>query len=154
MAQWIGFTNQKLYQCQLLLTEREKAAGNPVLSSALESGALHLLHDAWLSYLQELGEMVKFREPVLSLADLLSRSPLVTGEMRELEHLAENGFSWVAQFLAAVADLNRQAVVKTQAPAADNLLISTRDESDSQIPFWWRSLSAIIDNQRENRQES
>ncbi|WP_430462057.1 DUF6586 family protein [Thalassolituus sp. LLYu03] len=154
MAQWIGFTNQKLYQCRLLLSERDKVVDNKVLAKALEEGALHLLHDAWLSYLQELGEMVTFREPVSSLSDLLGRASMITGEMRELSQLADNGFSWLAQMLSAVDALNRQPMPKVQATDAMQLLVVAEEVSESQVSDWWRDLSRLIERQRENRQES
>lgn len=155
MAQWIGFTNQKLYQTRLLLSQWQQAGDEPVLAKALEEGALHLLHDAWLSYLQELGEMVAFREPVASLAELLEKTPLITGEMRELAQLAENGFSWLAQMLSAVTALNRQEILKVQAPAAATSLIAVA-AADTRTPVleWFTQLSRVIDAQRENRQES
>ncbi|MCA6063144.1 DUF6586 family protein [Thalassolituus marinus] len=154
MSQWIGFTNQKLYQCRLLLAQRSAADGGALIK-ALEEGATHLLHDAWLSYLQELGEMVAYRQPVSSLEQLMTSCPLPTGEMRELAQLAENSFSWLAQMLNGIAALSRPDTVRQQAASNGIGLISLTDTSDStQVDDWFRSLQGLIDLQRENRQES
>merc|ERR1712169_40378 len=71
------------------------------LMSALEESALYQLHDAWLSYLQELGDMVAYRQPVQSLQELVGQVNLITGEMRELMQLQDNAFSWLSQMLKA-----------------------------------------------------
>ena len=153
MSQWIGFTNQKLYQCRLLLAQREQAA-DAVLSRALEESALYQLTDAWRSYLQELGDMVSFREPVTSLQDLLQRAPMVTGEMRELSQLADKPFSWLTQMLAAVPAQQQPDAVKAAVTAQPGRISLAQESSSSPVIQWWQELSRLIDAQRENRQES
>ncbi len=154
MSQWIGFTNQKLYQCRLLLAQREQAS-DVVLSRALEESALYQLADAWRSYLQELGDMVSFRESVTSLQDLLQRTPMVTGEMRELSQLADKPFSWLTQMLAAVPAQQQPDAVQTPVRAQPGCISMAQESSPSSpVSQWWQELSRLIDAQRENRQES
>ncbi len=159
MSQWIGFTNQKLYQCRLLLAQlAEVQSAPPVLQQALEESALYQLRDAWLSYLAELGDMVAYRQPVRSLAELLQHAPMTTGEMRELQQLADDGFSWLAQMLAAAdaqtrpAGLNQPAqVVQTMDAPVKIALVET---PESPVAGWLLDLTRLIDGQRANRQES
>lgn len=154
MSQWIGFTNQKLYQCRLLLAQRDKTE-DASLARAAEEGAIHLLNDAWLSYLQELGDMVAFRQPVNSLTELMAQCRMTTGEMRELTQLADNSYSWLAQFLLAVPALNRPDAVRPSAPADGGLIAVSMDTGpDTQVDDWYRELQGLIDRQRENRQET
>ncbi|MAD46871.1 MAG: hypothetical protein CMI02_11110 [Oceanospirillaceae bacterium] len=153
MSQWIGFTNKKLYQCRLLLAEYAQC-DDPSLADALEEGGLYQLHDAWLSYLQELGDMVAFREPVSSLQDLLQRVSLVTGEMRELTQLADDPFSWLSQMLKAVAALRQPSAVRPAQSSDAQSIALTAESTESPVVRWWAAMTALIDVQRENRQES
>ena len=158
MSQWIGFTNKKLYQSRLLLSEFAQCE-QKALMSALEESALYQLHDAWLSYLQELGDMVAYRQPVQSLQELVGQVNLITGEMRELMQLQANAFSWLSQMLKAVEDLRYpDAARPVQQAGAQNGGVQTislvQETTESQVAAWWQALSALIDTQRENRQES
>ena len=154
MSQWIGFTNQKLYQCRLLLAQREQAS-DASLAKALEESALYQLHDAWRSYLQELADMVSLRDTVTSLPDLLQRAPLVTGEMNELRQLTGNSFSWLAQMLSAVSALQQPGVNRPRSAAEAVTLISIADDSSATpVNSWLKDLTRLIEGQRENRQES
>ncbi|MCA6058213.1 MULTISPECIES: DUF6586 family protein [unclassified Thalassolituus] len=159
MSQWIGFTNQKLYQCRLLLEQlAAQQSAAPALKQALEESALYQLRDAWLSYLAELGDMVAYRQPVRSLESLLQNAPLTTGEMRELQHLAENGFSWLAQMLAAADAQGRPSGMNQPAAAVQTVeaqgriaLVAT---PHSPVAGWLQDLTRLIEDQRANRQES
>jgi len=155
MSSWIGFTNQKLYQCRLLL-DAYRACQQPALASALDESALYQLHDAWLSYLHELADMVSFRESVTSLQDLTEKVNLVTGEMRELQQLADDAFSWLSQMLKAVGALKRPDTPQVVSAAADTpqTISLTAEITESQVGRWWSALNSVIDAQRENRQES
>lgn len=101
MSHWLRQTNQKLYQCRLL-QEQQRQCGERVLQQALQESALYQLRDAWLCYLHELAEAASYRQPFSSLEQLLQQMPLVTGEVRELQQLAADPFSWLAQLLLAV----------------------------------------------------
>lgn len=156
MSQWIGFTNQKLYQCRLLLEQlAAQQSAAPALQQTLEESALYQLRDAWLSYLAELGDMVAYRQPISSLSALLQHAPLTTGEMRELQQLVDNGFSWLAQMLAAADAQGRpstlhQPAAQQQVPARIALAVS----SSSPVVAWLQDLTCLIETQRANRQES
>ncbi len=158
MSQWIGFTNQKLYQCRLLLEQLTAQQPAPAaLQQALEESALYQLRDAWLSYLAELGEMVAYRQPVHSLESLLQNTPMTTGEMRELQQLAGNGFSWLAQMLAAT-DAQGRPTGLNQPSAVPAVEVSGRialtAAPQSLVSGWLQNLTCLIEDQRANRQES
>lgn len=159
MSQWIGFTNQKLYQCRLLLEQLASLQSAPAaLQQALEESALYQLRDAWLSYLAELGDMVAYRQPVRSLAELQQQAAMTTGEMRELQQLADNGFSWLAQMLAA-AEAQGHPAGQSQPAATVQVMdipgrIALVATPQSPVAWWLQNLTRLIDGQRANRQES
>ncbi|WP_419811219.1 DUF6586 family protein [Bacterioplanoides sp.] len=155
MASWLSFTNHKLYQSRLLLQQAEQTSNPVVLQQALHDSALYLLRDAYQSYLHELAELANFRQPFTSLHELLSLTPLITGEMREFEQLENDSFSWLSAMLTACvaagnADALDSQVPRTVQPGMINLL----DTSEPQTAYWHGQLSQLIDLQRENRQES
>ena len=155
MSQWLGFTNQKLYQARLLLDQRGRANAPAALNQALEQSALYQLYDAYVSYLNELADIAGHRQPVDSLESLLAATPLVIGEMTEIRVLRQDSFSWLTAFLSAVAAQAQPvtvAPVQIQEPAG-NLIASVRDTSDD-ARDWWQALSDLIDSQRQNRRES
>ena len=153
MASWLSFTNHKLYQCRLLLQQAEQAEPQ-ALAGAMKDSALYLLRDAYISYLHELAELATYRQPVESLAQLLQQTPLVTGEMRELEHLESNSFSWLRQFLNAVDAVARVDNAVVPVTPVQPGMISLVDNSEPDISTWHAQLTQLIDLQRENRQES
>jgi hypothetical protein len=78
--------------------------------------------------------------------------------MRELQQLADDGFSWLAQMLAAAdaqtrpAGLNQPAqVVQTMDAPVKIALVAT---PESPVAGWLLDLNRLIDGQRANRQES
>ena len=177
MSHWLRQTNQKLYQCRLL-QEQQRQCGEPVLQQALQESALYQLRDAWLCYLHELAEAASYRQPFSSLEQLLQQMPLVTGEVRELQQLAADPFSWLAQLLLAV---ERQMLPPASAAAGhhrhrhdDHEHDHDHDEDDAAAPpaqridlipltaaepvidvaGWSRQLERLIDAQRANRHES
>lgn len=158
MASWLSFTNHKLYQSRLLCQQAGLKPEPAALADALSDAALHILHDAYLSYLHELAELATYRQPVSSLAELLQETPLVTGEMRELQHLEEDSFSWLAAMLSAVSALSSADRAGRQSAQAVELssssMINLIDQSDADVTVWHGRLSQLIDLQRENRQES
>lgn len=154
MASWLSFTNHKLYQCRLLLQQAQKTTEPVVLKDALQDSALYLLRDAYVSYLHELAELATYRKPVESLAQLLQATPLVTGEMRELEHLENDSFSWLRQFLNAVAAVAQPDNISVPVTPVQPGMISLVDNSTPDIALWHERLTQLIDLQRENRQES
>jgi hypothetical protein len=162
LSKWIGFTNQKLYQVRLLLEQRERLDGPEALLDGLEQGAQYLLYDAYVSYLNELAEMANYRQPVATLEDLLAHTPLVTGEMKEIQFLRADSFSWLTAMLKAVAEQaqptsSRTIEVDTFDPfgdAASLNSITLLQDNASPASKWLSQLSDLIDAQRENRQES
>ncbi|WP_420591547.1 DUF6586 family protein [Bacterioplanoides sp.] len=154
MASWLSFTNHKLYQCRLLLQQAQQTTEPVVLKDALQDSALYLLRDAYVSYLHELAELATYRQPVESLAQLLQVTPLVTGEMRELEHLENDSFSWLRQFLNAVAAVAQPDNISVPVTPVQPGMISLVDNSTPDIALWHERLTQLIDLQRENRQES
>ena len=154
MASWLSFTNHKLYQCRLLLQQAQQTTEPVVLKDALQDSALYLLRDAYVSYLHELAELATYRQPVESLAQLLQATPLVTGEMRELEHLENDSFSWLRQFLNAVAAVAQPDNISVPVTPVQPGMISLVDNSTPDIALWHERLTQLIDLQRENRQES
>ncbi|KZZ43332.1 MAG: hypothetical protein MK185_07575 [Saccharospirillaceae bacterium] len=153
MASWLSFTNHKLYQCRLLLQQAQQTTEPVVLKDALQDSALHLLHDAYLSYLHELAELATYRQSVESLAQLLQVTPLVTGEMLELEHLEKDSFSWLRQFLNAVDAVAQPNNISVPVTPVQPGMISLVDNSTPDISLWYERLTQLIDLQRENRQE-
>jgi len=155
MSNWLGFTNQKLYQASLLLDELERGHGPAAMRTALEESALYQMYDAWVSYLNELAGLAGYRQTVDSLEAMLNDVPLVTGEMTELRILREDSYSWLVAFLNTVAS---QAHPPQPAQASDAIsglsLIAVADTAGADVRGWWQSLSDLIDSQRQNRQES
>lgn len=161
MSEWLGFTNQKLYQARLLLDASRRESGadvsGPAMKSGLETGGLYLLHDAYVSYLNELAVLATYRGEVHSLKSLLDKTPLVTGEMTELRILEEEPTSWLSAFLRETEAHGRpgNGASRQAGGMATNLIALANDSSaDHQLLSWWQSLSDLIDSQRENRQES
>ena len=156
MSQWLGFTNQKLYQARLLLDKSAQEEGPTALNDALEQGGLYLLYDAYVSYLNEVATVAHCPTPVESLDALLTNTPLVTGEMTELRVLFDDSYSWLTAMLRAISD---QAQPGSSSPSVmpvkpSGNLIAASSEPTSNARQWWQSLSDLIDSQRENRQES
>jgi len=154
MASWLSFTNHKLYQSRLLMQQAQQSADQGVLAEALNDSALYLLRDAYISYLHELAEIATYRLPVQSLTQLLEVTPLVTGEMRELQQLENDSFSWLYQFLRAVEAVGRVENIVVPVTTVQPGMIAVQDESAPDLSHWHQSLVQLIDLQRENRQES
>lgn len=155
MSQWLGFTNQKLYQARLLLDERRKQSSNPVMVSAMTEGALYLMYDAWVSYLNELAGPAGVKQSVDSFERLLQITPLVTGEMTELKNLRDETDSWLSIMLAMVADQAQPSSAQSGASAqAVQLIAVSRPTATADARDLWQALSDLIDSQRQNRQES
>jgi len=154
MASWLSFTNHKLYQCRLLLQQAQQTAEPVTLKDALDDAALYLLRDAYISYLHELAELATYRLPVTSLQQLLEVTPLVTGEMRELQHLEQDSFSWLSAFLKEVVATGQVDNAVTPVTPVQPGMISLVEEAGSDVELWLTQMTQLIDLQRENRQES
>ena len=151
MAQWIGQTNQKLYQARLLVDACDLEANDMALKSALYEGALFQLHLAYDAYLHELAETAQCRVSFSSLSSLVSVTPLVTGEMKELVALSGDNFSWLNQLLSALNTCAQPQSIATPQVQRIGLL---EEVSSAGLRGWYEALSEIIDLQRGNRQES
>lgn len=158
MAEWLGHSNQKLYQARLLIEAHEQAEqsnDSSVLTLALQESVLFQLVLAYQSYLHEIAEIAQCREPFNSLTQLISMVPVATGEMTELNQLEADSFSWLSQMQIAFegcAQKDSKPVVQQRSPS----LIQMQDKTAQSLPLreWFESLSEIIDLQRNNRQES
>lgn len=158
MAEWLGHTNQKLYQARLLienLEQVEQSAAGSVLSLALQESVLFQLSLGYQSYLHEISEIAQCRESFNSLQQLMAFVPVATGEMTELSQLESDGFSWLSQMHLAFEG----CAVKDSRPVLQQRntgMIQVHDTNSKILPLrdWYQALSEIIDLQRNNRQES
>ncbi|HBS42567.1 MAG TPA: hypothetical protein DEA26_07795 [Oceanospirillales bacterium] len=151
MNSWIGHTNQKLYFARLLLEQAE--ADSSVQAQAAGEGALALLGEAWLSYLNELAINASAGSRVTSLAELMAVVPLVTGEITEIKNLSVIPGSWVVEMSAALAGQNQPKAAKAVQDVPSGL-IALRAADGLPLRQWWQAMSDLIDSQRENRQET
>ncbi len=158
MAQWLGHSNQKLYQARLLLDELEglEATASDAFNSALEESVVFQLVLAYQSYLHEVAEIAQYRSAFHSLTELMSLAPVETGEMTELKQLEDDGFSWLAQMLAAFQQCAEKDTLPNQAVHDTSNMIQLHDQTARALPLraWFSALSNLIDLQRNNRQES
>jgi hypothetical protein len=158
MAEWLGHSNQKLYQTRLLIESQEQAeeaAPGSVLSMALQESVLFQLVLSYQSYLHEVAEIAQCRDSFNSLEHLISLVPVATGEMTELNQLELDDFSWLRQMQVAF-DSCAQKDVKPVLKQRNPSIIQLHDKTSQALPLreWYQSLSEIIDLQRNNRQES
>ncbi len=167
MSEWLGVTNNRLYQAKLLLDEAQQVQTDPndylqqCRFQALDIAVLLVMHQAWLAYLQELAAMVSVRSPITSFDHLLDSTALKTGEMQEIQNMLEQP-GWLGEFLAAAQRPNQmyqnQTISKSSLArdaSATNLIASTKHQvEDTGTAYWLRQLTSLIDQQRENRQES
>lgn len=152
---WLSITNLKLYQSQLLL-QQWQGDQLPALQQALLNAALYHLQDAYLAYLHELADAVSYRQTVSSLTDLINAVPLVTGEMKELQALEQDGYSWLAQCLQCIQESHQPMLSKGAVLAIDPVpnRIQAVNDPTADVARWHQSLSDLIDQQRANRHES
>jgi len=159
MAEWLGHSNQKLYQARLLLEGLEGAELDSeaplALISAMQEGVLFQLVLAYQSYLHEIAEVAQCRDEFYSLQQLLDIVSVATGEMTELKQLEADDFSWLSQLQSAFQHCSAKEV-QVVKPQVNPLMIQLQDKTANSLPLreWYQALSAIIDLQRENRQES
>jgi len=155
MANWLGHTNQKLYQARLLLDESSRASGPDALSGALREGGVYLLRDAYISYLNELAELAGVKTTVTSLQQAMDVTGLVIGEMTELKQLEDDPYSWLTEFLRGAEGQNMPAAPAGAVEVTPAGLIPLTNQSQESTPLeWWQSLSDLIDSQRLHRRES
>lgn len=160
MAQWLGQTNQKLYQARLLLDQLEGLADATEASTsayrlALQDSILFQMVLAYQSYLHEIAEIAQCRDDFQSLQQLIQSVPVATGEMTELNQLEIDDFSWLSQLMAAFSSCS--ATENFQLKTVNNpALIQLHETTTNSLPLrdWLNALNAIIDLQRNNRQES
>lgn len=159
MAQWLGHSNQKLYQARLLLDSLDllesSESAQPAMVSGLQESVLFQLVLAYQSYLHEIGEIAQCREEFYSLDQLLGLVSVATGEMTELKQLEDDGFSWLSQLQSAFQNCSAKEPVAIKSQISP-VAIQLQDTTAASMPLrlWFDSLSEIIDLQRNNRQES
>ena len=151
MSDWLGQTNQKLYQARLLIDAGEVPGAVAALASACEEGAIFQLMLAYQAYLHELAEIANCRQEFMSLTELVDLCPVPTGEMTELLQLEMDEFSWLRQLLNGFDACGH--IKKSQA-AMSGVIPLTTQGSGHNVREWYQQLSDIIDLQRMNRQES
>ena len=156
MAEWLGQTNQKLYQARLLIDAYDEQVDGSVLKDALYEGILFQLSLAYNAYLHELAAAVQCHEAFDSLTQLLSVTRLATGEMKELALLQQDSFSWLSQLFNAIESCGQLDKSARLTPASESMQrIDLVSESVNHgVRVWYDSLSGLIDLQRANRQES
>lgn len=150
---WLSITNLKLFQSQLLLQQWQPEQP-PVLQQAIINAALYHVSDAYVAYLHELAEAVAYRQTVLSLDDLMAHVSLITGEMKELQVLEQDGYSWLAQCLQAISECRRPTASSQVVQVREPSLIPVVNDPTSDVVQWQQRLSDLIDMQRANRHES
>ena len=156
MSEWIGHTNQKLYQARLLIEAIEAEPQRP-LTQALEESVLMQLWWAYQSYLHELASLVRCESHFDSLSELVAASSPVLGEMKELQHLESDTFSWLSNLSSALTSVqqpNKSSVMRPAAAGAVQIISTVDDTPSHNLWVWYQALSDLIDLQRENRQES
>lgn len=159
MASWLSHSNQKLYQARLLLDNLQLAESSETTPdafvSALQESVLFQLVLAYQSYLHEIAEIAQCRDDFLSLSQLIELTTVPTGEMKELQKLEGDSFSWLGQLLTSFEGCSAKDPVANKAPL-NPAMIQIHDTTTSSLPLrdWYESLVNIIDLQRDNRQES
>ncbi len=161
MSQWLGQTNQKLYQARLLLDELDSLSQDgvrsvpPAFSLALQDSVLFQLILAYQSYLHEIAEVAQCRDEFQSLHQLIQSVPVATGEMTELDQLEQDDFSWLSQLMSAFSSCSQVEAYQVKSQASSSL-IQMHDKTSNVLPLrdWFEGLTGIIDLQRNNRQES
>lgn len=151
MSEWLGQTNQKLYQARLLIDSGEADGIDSALATACEEGAIFQLVLAYQAYLHELAEIANCRQEFGSLAQLIERTAVPTGEMTELRQLEQDEFSWLSQLFQAFEACSQAK--KSQAVMAGAIPLMNQG-SGVNVRDWHQRLNDIIDLQRLNRQES
>ena len=158
MAEWLGHSNQKLYQARLLLENQEQveqSSTDEVLGMALQESVLFQLVLTYQSYLHEIAEIAQYRDSFNSLQQLIESVPVATGEMTELRQLELDDFSWLRQLQSAFEYCGRKD--NRPMPQPQNAsMIKLHDQTAQSLPLrdWYQALSDMIDRQRNNRQES
>jgi len=157
---WVAQTNQRLYQCQLLLAEAAKhsdGVAGRALATALEDGALVQLVAAYKCYLNELAEAVNHRQFVTDLDALITSATLVTGDMKQFQQLESDDYSWLAELKRGHDGIGLpQAVSQPVVPVTPGLIASSSampSRADS-IAGWMAEFQSMIDVQRDNKRES
>ena len=165
MAQWLSHSNQKLFQARLLLeafesaeqeSEGEREQSAAAMLSALQESVLFQLVLAYQSYLHELAEIAQCREEFFSLSQLLEKVSVATGEMTELKQLEADDFSWLSKLQFAFQQCSEKDILAGAKSQINPQMISLQDTTGNTLPLrdWYQALTAIIELQRDNRQES
>jgi hypothetical protein len=163
MAIGPGLTNQRLYQCRLLLDQSPSMEAS--LHNALVESSAIQLHLAYRCYLNELADAYRVQGPILSLEQLVSRAPVVTSELDVLVHLEATHDSWLGALNGYINSIGWEASVSLPGPdsppdigVASSLIVSDRPSQDvtsfDLVENWYRSLERLIEQQRSLRQES
>lgn len=159
-----GGTNQRLYQCRLLLDQCPSTEAS--LHKALVESSAIQLYLAYRCYLNELADAYRVQGPISRLEELVSRMPVVTSELDFLVHLEAKSDSWLGSLIDYVCSLGWESL-SAQAGAspsssavAGSLIVSDRpqtsaaDMSFDLVRSWYLSLDRLIEQQRSMRQES
>lgn len=151
MSEWLGQTNQHLYQARLLIDATNDQSVRAMVN-ALEDGAVFQLMLAYRSYLNELAYLAQVKDEFMSLADLISKTSVPIGEMRELDQLENDPYSWLSSLLSRFEDCGQPGKASHTNQAGMIQLVQQTPATDLQTLY--QALSDLIDLQRNNRQES
>ena len=157
---WVGQTNQRLYQCRLMLEQVELAV-NHALATALEDGAVLQLGAAYRCYLNELAGLVNVNGKVNDLSELFAKAAFAIADMQELQQLEADIYGWLGQLKQMLRDAQQLAAVSKpssveQVEPSGNLIASApAEQSRAEIlQGILGELQALIECQRGNHKES
>ena len=155
MSGWLAKTNQQLYQARLLIELTGENDGPVEL--ALYQSSVYQLYLAYDSYLHELAESARADQNFKSLQELIGSMPIAIGELKELEHIESDDFSWLAWLLAEFANSKTlSSLPSVKSSLAANLISSSSASvvAVERLNEVYMSLQSLINEQRVNRSES
>ncbi len=157
----IGRTHEKLYHAQLhleawglALADEERFNPRAWALSYGESVLFHL-QLAWESFLAEIAEFYKVARPI-DLSDLgqhLQAAGIVSPEWAQLQEAATDRTCFLAQLLAAYAQLRAPRTEVTVAAAVGRMEVAEPGPDRARLQAWWQGLRGLIDAQRRQMQE-
>lgn len=159
MSEWIGYTNQRIYQAYLVCQEAGGLHENATLQQAMLESCAHMTFIAYRSYLNELAEKYKCRMRIANLTELMTAVPLKTSEISELANLESQPDSWLSTLLfisrATGWPNSTQNTVESHQDSLPHNIIATdgssfekEELSAKQLKGVLRHLENLIEHQR------
>lgn len=174
-TKWQGKTNQQLYQARLAIEllaapQEELLTRLPVELATQYQSAIFQLHLSFNSYLHELADMAQASHEFEGVQQLLEQSPVAIAELKQLQLLQQDSFSWFAWlqgeydacFLLPLSQAFSQWQLSLQSSAkqrlAKNIIASAASEQSLALPEQlhnvYQNLKDLIEQQRINQSES